>query len=147
MVAKLECGAQFQARSRLPSENTVTDMHRILQMRQQHALFHDKIADLINPDGETIFEPKFAKIIRAMEVELATGTFFTAEGNDVFIAETEELRNVIPHHHSAMRRGQSRDEQAMIATRDCAGDSARSVTAQSVGHEPLAIEQDFARHL
>src|SRR6266446_9534488 len=35
----------------------------------------------------------------------------------------------------------------MIATRDCAGDSAGGIAAESVGHEPFAVEQKLARHV
>src|SRR6266536_3934802 len=35
----------------------------------------------------------------------------------------------------------------MIATCDCARHSAGGITAESVGHEPFAIEQKLARHV
>src|SRR5437660_1839056 len=35
----------------------------------------------------------------------------------------------------------------MITTRDRAGDGAGGITAESVGHEPFAIEQELARHV
>ena len=43
--------------------------------------------------------------------------------------------------------GQGRDEQAVITAGDRAGNSAGGVTAEAIGHEPFAIEQNFARRL
>jgi len=84
--------------------------------------------------------------VEPVELLSAAGTFLAAQRNDIVIAEAEKFRNVIPHDHATERRGQRGDEQAMITPRDCARDRARSVTAETVRDEPLAREQDFARH-
>src|SRR3982751_5065583 len=50
-----------------------------------------------------------------------------------------------PHHHATEWRGQSGDEKAVILARDRAAHRTRGITAKAVGHDPFAIEQDFAR--
>ena len=47
-------------------------------MRQQNALFDHEIAHVINPDRHAVFEPEFAQIFGAVQIELAAGALFRA---------------------------------------------------------------------
>src|SRR5436190_2176521 len=116
-------------------------------MRKQDTLLEDKIAHAISPDRQTILESKFSQEIGALQIKLSAGAFLPAERNDIVIAEPEKFGDMTPHHHASKRRGQCRDEQSMITPCDCAGNCAGGVTAETVCDEPLAVEQEFARHL
>src|ERR1700682_5302833 len=113
-------------------------------MRKQDTLFQDKIAYMIDPDWQTVLEAEFPQIIRALQIEMTTGAFFATKGDNVTIAEAKKLRNVTPHDHATERRGQRGDEQTVITPRDRARNCAGGITAESGGHEPLAIEQKLA---
>ena len=42
-------------------------------MRKNDTLFEHEIAHVVGPNGQTIFQPKLAQIIGAMQIELAAG--------------------------------------------------------------------------
>ena len=146
-MSKMKCGTQFQARPFRAFEDAVTHMNRILQMRKQDTLLDHQIAHAISPNGQTIFESKFSQEIGALKINLSAGAFLAAERNDIVSAEPEKFGDMTPHHHAPKWRGQCRDQQSMITPCDCAGDCARGITAETVRDEPLAVEQEFARHL
>src|SRR4051812_14217969 len=52
-----------------------------------------------------------------------------------------------PHHHAAERRRQGGNEEPVILARDRTRDRAGGVATEAVRHDPLAVEQDFARAL
>src|SRR4051794_11016216 len=52
---------------------------------------------------------------------------------------------MIPHYDAAKRRRQSRDEQSMVTPRDRTWDSARSIAAEAVSHQPLASKETLGR--
>src|SRR5213080_3282296 len=99
-MSKTKRRAQFQARPFFSCQNSVVDVHRVLQMRKKDALLEHEIANVIRPNRKSIFEPEFAKKIRALQVKLTAGAFFTAECNHILGTETQEFRDVTPHHHS-----------------------------------------------
>src|SRR6266576_1961928 len=61
--------------------------------------------------------------------------------------DAKKFRYVTPHYDASERSWQGRNEQPMITTRNGAGNRAGGITAESVGHEPFAGKQEFARHL
>ena len=74
-MPKVKGGPQFEPRCFSAADDLVTDVHSVLQMRQEHALLDDQIAHVITPDRQPIFEPEFAQVFRAMQIELAARAF------------------------------------------------------------------------
>src|SRR6266403_3164660 len=146
VMAKLKSRTQLQTRTLSAFQNAIDDVDGVLQMGQENAFLQNDVAHAIRPDRKAIVQTELVQPIRAFQIKLTAGAFFAAQRNNIVIAEAEKFRNVVPHDHATEWRGQCGDEQAMITTRDCARDRARSVTAESVCDEPLAREQDFARH-
>src|SRR5437867_5580577 len=128
-MTKVKGGPQFQLRPCRSFENAILHVNGILEMWKKDALLQDQIADMVSPNRETVFEAKFTQEICAVQIELATGAFFTAERNDIFAAEAQEFGDMTPHHDAPERGGQGGNEQAVIAPGDCSGDGTGSVTA------------------
>src|SRR5437867_11558920 len=99
-MSKMKRRAQFQARPFFSCQNSVVDVHRVLHMRNKDALPEHEIANVIRPNRKSIFDPEFAKKISALQVELTAGACFTSERNHILGTETQEFRDVTPHHHS-----------------------------------------------
>ena len=59
------------------------------------------------------------------------------------LGQANLLDHVIEHHHAAQRCRQGRDEQAVIFSGADAQQRSRGIAAQSVGHQPLVIEQSL----
>src|SRR6266446_2816686 len=116
-------------------------------MREQNALLDHDFANTIGPHRKPILESELAQVVGAFQIKLTTGAFLRAERNQIMVTEAEKFRYVTPHHNAPERRRQCRDEQSMIATRDRTRDRAGGITAESVCHEPFAIEQELARHV
>ena len=68
-----------------------------------------------------------------------------AEPDHALARQAHALEQVIEHHDAAERRRQRRDQHAVVAARQHAGDRARRVAAEAVGHEPLAPRWALAR--
>ena len=77
-MPKVEGGSQLEPRRFSAADNLVTHVDGVLQMRQEHALLDDQIAHVITPDRQPIFEPEFAQVFRAMQIELAARALFRA---------------------------------------------------------------------
>ena len=77
-MAEVKGGSQLEPRRFSAADNLVTDVDRVLQMRQEHPLLDDQIAHVITPDRQPIFEPEFAQVFRAMQIELAARAFLRA---------------------------------------------------------------------
>ena len=74
-----------------------------------------------------------------------TGDFvLVAEPDDAVSRQPDALEQVIEHHDAPERRRQRRDQHAVVATRQHAGDGARRVAAEAVGHQPLAPRRALA---
>ena len=56
--------------------------------------------------------------MRAVEIELSASALFAAKGNNVVLSKPKNLRNVTPHHTTAERRRESRDQEPMVAASD-----------------------------
>src|ERR1051325_7318221 len=52
-----------------------------------------------------------------------------------------------PHDNATKRGGQGGDKQAMITTRNCAGDGAAGITTEAVRDQPLPVEQNLRRRV
>jgi hypothetical protein len=76
-----------------------------LQVREDDPLFQNKIANVVSPNGKTVFQAKLTQPIRSMEVELTAGALFGAQRDNISIAEAKKFRDVTPHHHAPERRG------------------------------------------
>ena len=77
-MPKLKGGPELQPKRALPFKQSIGNVHGVLKVRQQNPFFDDSPANVIDPDGQTIFETKFAQIISAFQIELAAGAFFRA---------------------------------------------------------------------
>src|SRR6478609_6014659 len=144
-MAEEKGGLQIESRALLTFENAINDVNGVLQMQHQNAFFENEIANVISPDRQPIFETEFMQIIGRAEIKLTTGAFFGAEGNDIVIRKTQEFGNVTPHHHATVRRRQRGNEQAVITPGNRTRDSSGSEPAESIGHKPLALEEQFSR--
>src|SRR5437588_3364468 len=144
-MAEEKGGLQLESRALLSFENAIDDVNGVLQMQHQNAFFENEIAHVIGPDRQSIFEAEFMQIIGGAEIKLATGAFFRAERNDVVITETQKFGDMTPHHHATVWRRPRGDDQTMITPGDRTWDSSGSEPAESIGHEPLALEEQFSR--
>src|SRR5205085_9073408 len=145
IMAEEKGGSQLEPRALYAFENAVDDVNGILQMQHQNTFLEHEVAHMICPDGQPVFEAEFMQVIGRAEIKLATCSLFRAEGDDVIVCKTQELRNVTPHHHAAVWSWQCGDEQAVIPPCDCGRNRARSETTESICHKPLPCEQQFAR--
>src|SRR5438093_10850965 len=96
-MSKMKRRAQFQARPFFSCQNSVVDVHRVLQMRKKDALLEHEIANVILPNRKSILEPEFAKKICAMHVELTAGAFFIIERYNILSNEYQVFRTVIKY--------------------------------------------------
>ena len=77
-MPKVKGGPQLEPRRFSAADNLVTDVDRVLQMRQEHPLLDDQIAHVITPDRQPIFEPELAQVFGAVQIELPARAFFRA---------------------------------------------------------------------
>src|SRR5438105_15705300 len=98
VVPKMKRGTQFQPRKGCPFQNAISDVYSVLQVGKDHSLFQKKVARMISPNRQPIFESKFAQIASPLKVKLAAGAFLTAQRNHFVIAEAERFGDMIPHH-------------------------------------------------
>src|SRR5437868_20163 len=120
VMAEEKGGSQLEPRAFFAFENTIDDVNGVLQMQHQNAFLENEVAHAIGPNRQSIFESELVQKISRAQLELPAGAFFGAERDDIVIRETQEFRNVTPHHHATVRRWQSGDEQTMITAGDCA---------------------------
>src|SRR2546421_1173063 len=145
VMAEEKGGSQLEPPALFAFENAIDDVNGVLQMQHQNTFLENEVAHMIGPDRQPIFQAEFMQIIGGTEIKLAAGSFFRAEGDDIVIRETQEFRNMAPHHHAPVRRRKGRNKQAVMTPRDSARDRARSETAESISHKPLAREEQFSR--
>src|SRR5439155_5822204 len=102
-----------------------------------------RVAERIAPHGQSGLEPELRQVL-GVRVELAADAFLLAELVDGAVGGGIALAEVVEHHDAAERRRQRGDEQPMIAPRGDAGDRARGVPPEAVGHQPLARQSLLA---
>ena len=95
----------------------------------------------IAPNRQAAFETEFFEVLRPMEVESAAREFLTAEADHLAGSKADQFRH-LPKHDGPAERGRKRgNEQPMITAGRHAGDRARRIAAESVGHEPFAVQE------
>ena len=104
VMAEEKGGSQLEPRAFFAFENTVDDVNGVLQMQHQNAFLENKVAHAIGPNRQSIFKSELVQKISRAQLELPAGAFFSAERDDIVIRETQEFRNVTPHHDATVRR-------------------------------------------
>src|SRR5207244_10433492 len=112
--------SQLEPRAFFAFKSTVDDVNAVLQMQHENACLENKLAHAIGPNRQSIFKSELVQKISRAQLELPAGAFFSAERDDIVIRETQEFRNVTPHHDATVWCWQSGDEQTMITAGDCA---------------------------
>ena len=77
-MSKMKRRAQLEPRRLSLAVDLIAHVDRILEVRHRDPLLDHKIADVINPDGHSVFEPELAQIFSAFQIELAPGALFRA---------------------------------------------------------------------
>ena len=103
-MAEEKGGSQLEPRALFAFENAIDDVNGVLQMQHQNAFLENKVAHAIGPNRQSIFKSELVQKISRAQLELPAGAFFSAERDDIVIRETQEFRNVTPHHDATVRR-------------------------------------------
>jgi hypothetical protein len=77
-MPEMKSRPQLHARARLSIQNSVADVHSVLQVRKEDSFFQDEIADVISPNRKTIFQSKLTQAIGALEIKLSARPFLPA---------------------------------------------------------------------
>ena len=137
---KLDRWPQFQTHGSAWTSG-ILDVHGVLPVRQQHALFDDRAAQFVVPDWQAHVEAKLGQIGGAVDFEHATNAFLSAEPSSGAVGQAHEFRQMIQHHLTPQRRRQSCNQEPMVAPRCHAGYRAGRIAAQAIGHQPFARHQ------
>src|SRR5438105_1716427 len=109
----MECWPELEFYSRISRQNPITDMNGVLQVRQQNAFLQNNVANVVNPNRQTILQTEFAQVIRAVEMKAATCSFFARQRDRIVIVESQRIGQMIPHYHAPKRSGEGSDQQTV----------------------------------
>src|SRR5262245_9230359 len=79
----------------------------------------------------------------AVKLESTTKVLCATETDDGAVLESNQFGDPAQEEQSTQRCGQGGDQQSVIASRRDAGDRVRGITAEAIGDEPFAAEQQF----
>ena len=128
-----------------PSSDAIGDVHRVLLVRHHDALLDRESVDAVEPDRQPQLEAELGQMLGAVRRVRAGDFVLVAEPDDAVPGQPHALEQVIEQDHAAERRGQRRDQHAVVAARQHAGDRAGGVAAEAVGDQPLAPRRALAR--
>ena len=77
-MPEMKSRPQLEARALASRKHTVRNVDGVLQVEEGDSLFQNDIADLVKPDGQAVFQPELAQIIRARQMKLAAGALLAA---------------------------------------------------------------------
>ena len=143
--AKVQRGCELDEHGAVALDHAPRHVRGVLEVREQRALLQAEPVDLVAPHGQPRFEAKLRERRRGVRELGAVFGEERGERDDVAALEAHLLAHAREHHRAAERRGQGRDEQAVIAAREHAADGARGVAPEAVGEQPLLREEPRGR--
>src|SRR5450432_714475 len=113
----------------------VADDDGVLARRQEDTLLEPHALDFEVPHGQAQLEPKLSESRRARAAELELAP----------VGQHDPFGELVEHHGAAQRVPERRDQQAVEASRDDAGDRARGIAADAVADDPFAALEHARR--
>ena len=115
----------------------VVNVGSIFALAHPDTLFQKRIGQRVGPHRRRAFQVKILKQQKALRIDGAAGPAMGRE---------REIRPVVVHDfvdgrdklRAAQGRLQSSDEQSVVTTSLASGNGARRISADPVGHQPLA---------
>src|SRR5262249_27104132 len=117
MRAEVDRRTHLQAYDSIAGDEVVTNVNRILQVRQEDALLDGEAPHLVPPNRQSLLQAKFRQVIGAVQIERSAFPLLAAEVDGRSIGQPEHFRQMIQHDLAAQRRRECRDQQAMVTAR------------------------------
>ena len=137
---KMHRWPQLQSRRFLSRKQPIRGVQRVLPVDEQQAFFDDETLRFVDPNRQPVLQLEIANIMHVMVAIVRSGRLLASDHQTAPVGQPEKFPEMIQHHYTTKRRGQRRDEQAVITARNDAANCARSVAAESVREQPFATE-------
>ena len=139
VAAKVNRWAQLEADTFVVREKPVTDMNRVLAVKEKDVFFDYNAVQFVSPNRQMIFQPELFNHRAAARIER---TIVCATQFDAFaVRQADAFTEVIEHHHAAEGFWKRGDEKAVVSPAYRTRNGAGSVTAEAVCDQPFAAQQ------